>query len=55
MLFRSDLKFNIFGLSFILPEETQYEYIKEVILTSEHKLKIFKEQKLITEFKFVMY
>lgn len=52
---RSDLKFNIFGLSFILPEETQYEYIKGVILTSEHKLKIFKEQKLITEFKFVMY
>jgi len=52
---RSDLKFNIFGLSFILPEETQYEYIKGVIITQEHKLKIFKEQKLITEFKFVLY
>jgi putative transposase len=52
---RSDLKFNIFNLSFILPEETQYEYVKGVIITHEHKLKIFKEQKYITEFQFRLY
>jgi len=52
---RSDLKFNVFGLSFILPEETQYEYIIGVIITHEHKLKIFKEQKPITEFQFILY
>lgn len=52
---RSDLKFNIFGLSFNLPEETQYEYIKGIILTGEHKLKIFKDQEPITEYKFTLY
>lgn len=52
---RSDLRFNVFGLSFILPEETQYEYIIGVIITHEHKLKIFKEQKPITEFRFKLY
>ncbi len=49
---RSDLKFRLFGLSFKLPEEAQYAYVMGVILTAEHKLKIFKEQKCITEFPF---
>ncbi len=52
---RSNLKFNIFGLTFNIPEEAQYEYIKGVIKTDEHKLKIFKEQKQNTEFKFILY
>jgi putative transposase len=52
---RSDLKFNIFGLSFNLPEKTQYEYILGVIITQEHKLKIFKEHEPITEFRLVLY
>jgi hypothetical protein len=52
---RSDLKFNVLNLSFILPEETQYEYVKGVIITHEHRLKIFKEQKFITEFRFKLY
>ncbi len=52
---RSDLKFNIFNLSLLLPEETQYEYVKGVIIIQEHKLKIFKEQKYITEFQFKLY
>jgi hypothetical protein len=52
---RSDLKFNIFNLSFLLPEETQYEYVKGVIIIQEHKLKIFKEQEFITEFQFKLY
>lgn len=52
---RSDLRFNIFGLSFTLPKEAMYEYIKGVILTDKHQLKIFKEQELITEFRFTLY
>jgi hypothetical protein len=52
---RSDLKFNIFGLSYSLPEETKYEYIKGVIIINEHRLIIFKDQKYITEFKFMLY
>lgn len=52
---RSDLKFNIFGLSFILPEEAMYEYIKGIIITGKHQIKFFKEQKLISEFMFILY
>ena len=52
---RSDLKFNIFGLSYLLPKETEYEYIKGVILTHEHRLIIFKDQKYVTEFQFNLY
>lgn len=52
---RSDLKFNIFGMSFKLPEETTYEYVRGVINTDEHRLIIFKEQKYITEFEFKLY
>ena len=52
---RSDLKFNIFGLSFLLPEETKYEYVKGTIITAEHRLIIFKDQKYVTEFQFILY
>lgn len=52
---RSDLKFNLFGLSFALPEKAIYEYIKGVIVTEKHLLKIFKEQELIAEYDFTLY
>ena len=52
---RSDLRFNVFGLSFTLPEEAQYEYVKGVIITHKHTLKIFNEQKPIAEFRFILY
>lgn len=52
---RSDLKFNVFGLSFTLPQEAIYEYIKGVIVTEKHLLKIFKKQKLIVEYDFILY
>lgn len=52
---RSDLKFNVFGLSFALPQEAIYEYIKGVIVTEKHLLKIFKEQKQIAEYDFNLY
>ena len=52
---RSDLKFNIFGLTYTLPEKTKYEYIKGTIITDEHRLIIFKDQEYITEFEFILY
>lgn len=52
---RSDLKFNLFGLTFQLPETTKYEYVIGVIITQEHKLKIFKEQEPVAEFRFILY
>jgi len=52
---RSDLKFNLFNLSFKLPEHTMYEYIRGVIITDEHRLIIFKDQEYVTEFQFLLY
>ena len=52
---RSDLKFKIFGMTFTLPEETMYEYIIGIIITDEHRLIIFKDQKYVTEFQFILY
>lgn len=33
---KMDLKFYVFGLSFLLPEEAKYEYIKVMIITDEN-------------------
>lgn len=52
---RSDCKFNLFGLSFLLPEEAKYEYVKGIILTEEHRLLVFKDQQFITDFEFILY
>jgi len=49
---RSDLKFNIFGLSFPIPENAKYEYVKGVILVEEDRLLLFKDRELLTEFPF---
>jgi len=51
---RSDLKFHLFGLSFVLPENTKYEYIRGIIITHEHRLIIYKEHEYITEFQFIL-
>lgn len=52
---RSDLKFYLFGLSFAVPKELEKEYALGIILTAEHKLKIFKEQDFIVEYTFTLY
>lgn len=52
---RSDLKFNMFGLSFTLPEETIYEYAKGVLITNEHRLKIYIDNDFVTDFNFKLY
>ena len=52
---RSDLKFTIFGLTYMLPEKTMYEYVNGTIITDEQRLIIFKGQEYITEFEFVLF
>jgi len=49
---RSDLKFNVFGLSFSMPKQAMYEYVKGIILTDEQRLLIYKDQKFLIEFPF---
>lgn len=49
---RSNLKFNIFGLSFPIPEKAKYEYILGVALIEEHRLIIYKDKEYLTEFPF---
>ena len=49
---RSNLKFNVFSLSFTMPEKAKYEYIKGVILVEEHRLLIYKDTEYLTEFLF---
>ena len=49
---RSNLKFNVFGLSFSLPEKAQYEYIKGVIIVEEKRLMLYKDIEYLTEYPF---
>ena len=49
---RSNLKFSVFGLSFPMPDNAKYEYVKGVILVKEDRLLIFKDRELLTEFPF---
>jgi len=52
---RNNCKFNVFGLSFTLPEKVVHEYVRGVILTDEHRLVIFKDMEFIIDFQFVLY
>jgi putative transposase len=49
---RSDRKFNVFGLSFPVPEKAQYEYIKGVVIVEERRLVLYKDIEYLTEFTF---
>ena len=49
---RSDLKFNLFGLSFPMPENVKYEYVKGIILTHENCLMIYNDYEYIASFEF---
>ena len=49
---RSNLQFDVFGLTFTMPEIAKYEYIRGIILTGEHKLLLFKDQQQISEYEF---
>lgn len=52
---RKDRKFNLFGLTFLLPENVIHEYVRGIILTEEHRLLIFNDQEFITDFQFILY
>jgi hypothetical protein len=51
---RSDLKFNIFGLSFPMPEKAKYEYILGIIIVEQQRLVCYKDHEYITEFPFAV-
>ena len=49
---RNNLRFNIFGLSFPMPERAKYEYILGIAFIEEHRLIIYKDTEYLTEFPF---
>ncbi len=52
---RKDRKFNIFGLTFLLPENVIHEYVRGIILTEEHRILIFNDKNFIDDFEFILY
>jgi transposase InsO family protein len=51
-LIRSDLKLNIFGECFSVPQETMLEYVVATIDVKEQKLKLFLDKKQVEEFDY---
>ena len=51
-LVRSDLTLNIFGETFPVPPELQYEYVIATINVKEQKLKLFLDKIQVDEFKY---
>lgn len=51
---RSDRKFHIFGLTYLLPEKATYEYVRGVIIVDEQQLLVFKDQERIAQFPFTI-
>jgi hypothetical protein len=51
---RSDLKFNVFGLSFPMPEKAKYEYIIGIIIVEEQRIVLYKDQEYLLEFPFAL-
>lgn len=51
-LIRSDLKLNIFGECFPAPPETMLEYVVATIDVKEQKLKLFLDNKQVTDFDY---
>jgi len=51
-LIRSDLKLNVFGESFPVPPELQYEYVIATINVKEQKLKLFLDKVQVEEIKY---
>lgn len=51
-LIRSDLKLNVFGETFPVPPELQYEYVIATINVKEQKLKLFLDKVQVEEIKY---
>ncbi len=51
---RSDRKLVIFGEVFIMPEETVYSYVMAVIIAKIHRLRIYRDDKVMAEFQYII-
>ena len=51
-LIRSDLKFNVFGECFSVPQEAVLEYVVATIDVKEQKMKLFLDKKQVEEFDY---
>lgn len=51
---RSDLRLNIFGELFPVPQQVQYEYVVATIDVKEQKLKLFLDKVQVEEYKYRM-
>jgi hypothetical protein len=51
---RKDLKLDVFGEKFSLPENLKYEYIKATVDVSEQKLNVYLDKEKVVEFDYQM-
>lgn len=49
---RSDLKFHVFDLSFPMPKDVRYEYVRGIIVTHENCLMVYNDRHFIKSFHF---
>ena len=52
---RSDSRLNIFGETFPVSGELQYEYVMATIDVKEQKLKLFLAHEQVDEFKYLLH
>jgi hypothetical protein len=52
---RSDSRLNIFGKTFSVPAELQYEYVMATIDVKEQKLKLLLAHEQVDEFKYLLH
>jgi hypothetical protein len=51
-LIRSDCRLDIFGETFHVPPETQYEYVVATVDVEEQKLKLFRDSVQVDEYQY---
>jgi len=51
---RSDRKLDIFGERFVVAKELVYSYVKAVIVTADHVLKVYLGEELVEAFEYRM-
>jgi len=49
---RNNLRFNIFGLPYPMPEKAKYEYFLGIALVEENRPIIYRDTEYLTEFPF---
>lgn len=51
---RSDRKLVIFSEVFLMPVETVYSYVMAVIIVKTHCLRVYRDDKVVAEFKYTI-